>query len=84
MNTRKPVHEVRFGRIKAAIWANETDVGLRHNVTISRLFRDGSNWAQTQSFGRDDLPLIQKVVDQAHTWIFENGNQTDRSEQGNS
>ncbi len=24
---QKPVHEVRLGRIKAAIWANETDNG---------------------------------------------------------
>jgi hypothetical protein len=30
----KPVHEVRLGRVKAAIWANETDNGTRHNVTI--------------------------------------------------
>ena len=30
---QKPVHEVRLGRIKAAIWANETDNGTRHNGT---------------------------------------------------
>lgn len=35
----KPVHEVRLGRIKAAIWANETENGVRHNVTISRLYK---------------------------------------------
>ncbi len=34
---QKPVHEVRMGRIKAAIWANNTDNGTRHNVTITRL-----------------------------------------------
>ena len=35
----KPVHELRLGRIKAAIWANETDNGIRHNVTLSRLYK---------------------------------------------
>ena len=68
----RPVHEVRLGRIKAAIWENETQNGSRHNVTISRLYRDGEKWNDSASFGRDDLPLVAKVVDQAHSWIFEN------------
>jgi hypothetical protein len=67
-----PVHEVRIGAVKAAIWRNETSAGARHNVTICRLYKDGDEWKQTDSFGRDDLPLVAKVVDQAHSWIFEN------------
>ena len=34
---RKPIHEIRMGRIKAAIWQNETDNGIRYNVTVGRL-----------------------------------------------
>jgi len=34
----RPVHEVRLGRIRAAIWENETQNGTRHNVTVSRLY----------------------------------------------
>lgn len=67
----RPVHEVRFGRIRAAIWQNETENGPRHNVTITRLYKDGNDWKDSTSFGRDDLPLVAKVCDQAHTWIFE-------------
>ena len=67
----RPVHEIRFGRIRAAIWQNETENGLRHNVTISRLYKDGEEWKDSTSFGRDDLPLVAKVCDQAHSWIFE-------------
>ncbi len=70
----KPVHEVRIGRIKAAVWQNETDNGIRHNVTFTRLYKDGDQWKDSTSFGRDDLPLVIKVADQAHTWIFEHGN----------
>jgi hypothetical protein len=36
---RKPIHEIRMGRIKAAIWQNETDNGIRYNVTVGRLTR---------------------------------------------
>ena len=69
--SNKPVHEIRLGRIKAAIWENETQNGTRHNVTVSRLYKDGEQWKDTQSFGRDDLPLLAKVIDRAHSWIFE-------------
>lgn len=71
---QQPVHEIRLGVVKAAIWENETSVGVRHNVSISRLYKDGDEWRNTDSFGRDDLPLVAKVVDQAHTWIFAAGN----------
>ena len=67
----KPVHEIRLGRIKAAIWENETQNGTMYTVTISRLWRDGKQWRDSASFGRDDLPLIAKVADRVHSWIFE-------------
>ena len=67
----KPIHEVRLGAIKAAIWENETKAGKRYSVTINRLYKDGDAWKRTESFGRDDLPLVGKVADLAHTWLFE-------------
>lgn len=69
----RPVHEVRLGRIKAAIWENDTQNGARHNVTVSRIYKDGDTWKDSHSFGRDDLPLVAKVADQAHSWIFDQG-----------
>jgi len=69
----KPVHEVRMGVVKAAIWANETEYGVRHGVTFQRLYKDGNEWKTTESFGRDELPLVAKVADLAHTWIFQEG-----------
>jgi len=89
-----PVHEVRLGRIRAAIWENETQTGTRHNVTVSRLYKDGDEWCDSSSFGRDDLPLVGKVLDRAHSWIFEhsggssngngnqNGNASDDTDNG--
>ncbi len=71
-NVRRPVHEIRMGRIKAAIWENETQQGTRHNVSFSRLYRDGEQWKDSASFGRDDLPLVRKVADVAHIWIYAN------------
>jgi hypothetical protein len=69
---KRPVHEVRLGRVKAAVWANDSEHGIRHNVTVSRIYKDAEDkWQDSSSFGRDDLPLVAKVVDRAHDWIFQ-------------
>ena len=73
----KPIHEVRLGHIKAAVWKNETEVGVRFNVTLSRLYKDGDSWKSTDSFGRDDLLLLAKVADNTHSWIFAQGQEED-------
>ncbi len=69
---RRPIHEVRLGRIKAAVWKNETENGARYSVTITRLYKSEGDptWKTTTSFNRDDLPLVAKVADMAHTYIF--------------
>lgn len=71
MPKQKPVHEIRLGRIRAAIWENNTQNGTMHSVTITRLYKDDSGWKDSTSFGRDDLPLVAKVADLVHTWIFQ-------------
>ncbi len=70
-NSNKPAHEIRIGAIKATIWKNETSSGPRHNVTLSRIYKDGEEWRSSESFGRDDLLTVAKVADLAHTWIHE-------------
>ena len=68
----KPVDEVRFGAVKAAIWRNETDNGSRFNVTFSRSYKNGDgNWKSTSSFRRDDLLVVAKLADRAHSRIFQ-------------
>ena len=67
----KPIAEVRLGSIKAAIWKNDTEAGTRHSVTFERLYRDGISWKSTTSFGKDDLLVLAKVADLAHSKIHE-------------
>ena len=68
----KPIEEVRFGGVKAAIWRNETNNGSRFNVTFSRSYKNGDgNWKSTSSFRRDDLLVVAKLADQAHSRIFQ-------------
>lgn len=71
MSNDRPAHEIRLGKCKAAIWANETEQGTRYNVTFARIYKQEDRWESTSSFGRDDLPLVAKLADQAHTWIYQ-------------
>lgn len=71
MGQKKPTHEIPLGRIKAAIWANQTqDQDVWFNVTVSRLYRDNGEWKDTSSFGRDDLPIVTQALDMAYSWIW--------------
>ena len=71
MAKKKPTHEIRLGRIRAAIWTNENGQNdVWFNVTVSRLYKDGDDWNDSTSFGRDDLPLVAKVMDMAYAWIW--------------
>lgn len=86
MSQEKPVHEIRLGKVKAAVWQNATENGLRFNVTFSRIYKTEKGWESSSSFGRDELPLVSKVADLAHTWIYEQNERSDvrQSASGNS
>tara|TARA_R110002073_G_scaffold149534_14_gene303344 strand:+ start:5461 stop:5676 length:216 start_codon:yes stop_codon:yes gene_type:complete len=66
-----------MGLIKASIWRNDTKSGVRHAVTITRLFKNGDVWQESTRYGRDDLPLVSKVVELSHEWIYFSANEED-------
>lgn len=70
--TNAPVQTFRLGRIKAAVWENEADRKKFYNVTFARTYMgEDKQLHDADSFGRDDLPLVAKLADRAHTFIFE-------------
>ena len=71
MDRQKPIHTIRFGRIRATIWANEGPNGTWYSIQVCRRYKVGDEWKQSDSFGRDDLLLVCKALDQAHTWIYQ-------------
>lgn len=75
---RTPVHEFRRGFIKVRIWRKRTRDGLRHSIGMTRLFRNGDVWKESARFGRDDIPLLRLLLDEAHTWIYSHSERIDR------
>ena len=82
MANQKPHDEVRISTVKAAIWQNDVAGKTRYSVTFSRIYRDAEGqWKTTQSFGRNDLLVLAKVADRAHSRIFELQRTEDEAEQ---
>lgn len=71
----KPVHTIRLRGISASIFANvaKTDNGDRtfYKVSLTRSYKDGDDWKNTSSFGRDDLPIVTLVTQRAYEWILD-------------
>ena len=77
---QQPLHTIRFGLIKASIWRTNTQSGERHSVSLIRLYKNGDVWKESSRFGRDDLPVASKVLDLAHTWIYQQREATSDSQ----
>ena len=73
--TNRPLHTIRYGAVKAAIWRNVVDNGSAprpiYNVTFSRSYKDGNDWKDSSGFGPDDLLVLAKIANDAHTFIHE-------------
>ena len=70
----RPAHTIRYGAVRAAIWRNFVDndnvTRPLYSVTFSRSYKDGENhWKESASFGIEDLLVLAKAADDAHTWI---------------
>ena len=69
----KPALEIRRGLIKVRVWQRKSkNKGVRYSLTVVRLFRNGDQWKESTRLGRDDIPLVRLLLDEAHTWMLTN------------
>lgn len=71
MEKKQPAHEIKLGKIRVTIWANETE---GHDVwftaVVTRLYKTGNTWKDTTTLKHDDLLVAMKAIDMAYTWIW--------------
>ena len=71
----KPVKSFRLRGISASVFENTAKTKDRevtfHKVSLQRTYRDGDEWKNTTSFGRDDLPIARLLLEQAWQFILE-------------
>lgn len=69
-STNKPAFEARLGSIRVVVWANESDSGRWHNVTLTRRYKDGDDWKDSSSFsGLGDLAQVMEACRLARDFI---------------
>lgn len=67
-----PAHRIRVHGVTATIWRNESDNGVWFNTTVVRSFKnDQDEYQDTNSYGEEQLLVLSKVADMAHSWIIE-------------
>ena len=81
---KKPAAKVTLHPVSAAIWRNQNQSGVFYSVTFSRNYRDeAGNWKSSDSFSANELLLLAKVADLAHSEIHKlraNDRQAQQSE----
>ena len=72
----KPVKEIRFGAIKAAIWQREHEGKTFYSVSLSRSYKldtvdnpQDNGWRETNSFDSTDLETVSTAMEMARKWI---------------
>ena len=67
---KPPVAKLRLGLINASIWQRTNGEDAFYSVSFERRYKDAQgNWQSTHSYNSDDLLLLSKLADQAHTEI---------------
>ena len=72
MRDNKPIHTVKMGRIRIAIWANPApfEGAFFYNLVPTRTLRNGDKWTSTNGFGDCDVQVLAKALTLANDWIL--------------
>jgi hypothetical protein len=68
--TPTPAFEARLNHIRLTVWANQSNGAAWHNVVITRRYKDGDEWKESNSFsGLGDLALLGEAVHLAQEFV---------------
>ena len=82
---QKPVKKIQLGSIRATIWENAGDKGKPwFNVVVTRSYKDGDEFKDSNSFGHSDLPVVSKAMDFAYAWIWNQRAKADKESKNGS
>lgn len=68
---RKPVHEVKAGSVRAAVWENDGREGVFYTFTLERLYKASEGWRSTNTFSHRDPSNLSAAAAMASSWIAE-------------
>ncbi len=71
----QPLATFRHRTISASVFENQGQKGRYLSVSVQKRYKaDKGDWQTTNSFQRDELPVLQELVRQAYAFILEEEN----------
>ncbi len=67
--SKKPVKKFYIGDVAVPIWRNAGKSGAFHNATLTRRYKEGEEWKNTDSLGKYDVLKAARLCIQAYSWI---------------
>lgn len=69
----KPVQTFRLKGISASVFENKSEDGKTsfHKVSLQRSYRKDGEWKQSDSLGRDDLPIAALLLQRAWEFVLQ-------------
>jgi len=68
--SKKPIETLRDGRLKAAIWQNESDKGSYYTVSLAKVYEDREGkLRETNSFSAGEMLRVSELAREAHNVI---------------
>ena len=69
MSDNKPAMKYRIGFITATIWKNDNGGNKFYTVNLSRSYKDGDDYKNTDQLGHADLLNASRVLQKSEDWI---------------
>jgi len=64
-NANQPAAKFRLGNVTATVWLNNE----HYNTVLSKSYKDGDEWKETDQLGTGDLMNAVRVLQRAEEWI---------------
>lgn len=68
----QPVAKFQAGAIGISVWRRDHNGQTFYTTNAQRAYTkdDGKTWEHTDSFNRDDLPVVAALLNRAFEWII--------------
>lgn len=85
MGNKRPIHEIKLGRIRAVIWRNESENRKPwFNATAGRLYKKNGEWKETSSYGSEDCLVASEALKMAWRWMMSRKQQLENEQRASS
>ncbi len=72
LSTKKPIQTLRDGSLKASIWGNRNENGVRYSVDLVRSYTDeAGNWHDSRSLSNGELLRGARLLQLAYDQVIE-------------